>query len=1029
MKKQTYGSPMMQILSRLSRGKKRLLTGLLLTTAIAGANAQITVTTLGGGPIEINGSFNGFHDGSTIQESQFDAPSGLALDSLGFLYVADRNNGAIRLLDLENDRSYTHITGLNQPIAVTIDREDNLYVASFGDGTVKVFDSFGIQNDEMTGFSSPTAISLDSNNNIYVAESTGALKRINSGDGSVETLTTGLNEPRGIAVMDDGRIAISVRHAIKMLNPFSGELITLAGSTEAGFQNGPASAARFDSPEKIAKAGNNVLVVADRGNHAVRMVDANGTVTTIYGIDPDSWASDFPGWEDGSNVFAEAREPVGVTIAADGTIYTTEVYYHLIRQVNGANLTGSGGSGGGEPGEPVFVVPPTITPNSGYFPNGRDILVTSPNRAVYYTTDGSDPTTNSVPVEIVNNQGIIQWRESLLDLTSLRVAAYDGTNRSEVVSGAPASQNVIGVTRDVEAGIGSTAVIPIVLNLQNDVSLKSLQFRVEVTPNPGTDNMVSDQFRALSIDPERDFIPLVTSDEANKDKAVFSAFQYQPQNTSIRGLGLSYIGTNANFSVSRFAVAALVAVPIPFGAQENDSYRIQVLEPSGTSDGAQTPVLLSAMEPKNIFITNPRFVVGDSSPGGWYNAGEFGDGNLDNADVNNAFAASLGITLPYTFSDVYDSMDVFPEDSLGVAGGDGDIRFLDWQLILLRSLRLDENNWERYWGPGGFRIAEPFDLVSPVQQLSTFSSSKLSKASLDEGTVWYRQVTFRAGTVQNAGPYDEVQVPIYVKVMSGAKLSGLLFRATVEGVGTSSSLIQNLHFTPGSNIRWPGHEFNFPNNNEIGLGWDLGSLVASPEGESSNDEPLYLEGESLLGFLNFKIPGGVDAGDYYTIHFPVADGSPDIKTQYEFETICGSVSIQSEREPELISEEWKQNFFGDAAAEEAAPDVDFDGDGATNLAEYLAGTDPTNPSSVLKLAVESLAGGSGSELTVESQNGVRLRWLSAPGKSYVIESASDLTRPEWSVIAAGIPGDGEYQEYSDSDISQQTRFYRIRVEP
>jgi len=65
-----------------------------------------------------------------------------------------------------------------------------------------------------------------------------------------------------------------------------------------------------------------------------------------------------------------------------------------------------------------------ITPNSGYYPMGQTITVVSSNSNVYYTGDGSEPTTDSLPVFITNHVGYIRWFNSTNDLTGLRVKVF-----------------------------------------------------------------------------------------------------------------------------------------------------------------------------------------------------------------------------------------------------------------------------------------------------------------------------------------------------------------------------------------------------------------------------------------------------------------------------------------------------------------------------------------------------------------------------------------------------------------------------
>lgn len=69
------------------------------------------------------------------------------------------------------------------------------------------------------------------------------------------------------------------RHAILKLGTDSTPLL-LAGKTEFGFQDGPANQATFNKPIDVVSY-RGTLYVLDRGNNAIRKVDAQGNVTTF----------------------------------------------------------------------------------------------------------------------------------------------------------------------------------------------------------------------------------------------------------------------------------------------------------------------------------------------------------------------------------------------------------------------------------------------------------------------------------------------------------------------------------------------------------------------------------------------------------------------------------------------------------------------------------------------------------------------------------------------------------------------------
>ena len=456
--------------------------------------AQVEVQTLGGGRLSANGPDAGFTDGDILQASQFHTPFACAVDATGRIYVADRDNGALRLLDLSANRCRTVLTNLKQPVGVAVGDQSTQYVLTRADGSIwKV--NRGLASLLTSQLQQPTAMTYDGVGLLWVTQAGGTVVTVGITNGIVSApILSGLNQPGGIALLDSALVAVSETgaHRVRLFDPTSGAIQQQIGTGEPGFADGFPELAQFNAPYQIAKTPSGSIVVADRLNHRVRLIDSTGFVTTVYGVAPATWEGPacptcspaiLPGWLDGSSDFAEAREPVGIAVGADGSLFTTEVYYHLIREATGADLTG-----GGSTSTNIVVLPPVISPLSGYFPMGTTISVSNPNTssllpsAVYYTVDGTDPTTNSFRLEMDGTNGAIAWQEKQRDLSSLRVRAFLGGNASPVVSGLPAAASELGVPQDIAAGIGSIAIVPVVVNLQTNAQLQSLQFRVEVTP-------------------------------------------------------------------------------------------------------------------------------------------------------------------------------------------------------------------------------------------------------------------------------------------------------------------------------------------------------------------------------------------------------------------------------------------------------------------------------------------------------------------------------------------------------------------
>ncbi len=1018
-----------------SRAARWAIALLLAALAPVSGLAQTTVSTLSGGASSANpGSASGSADGNTSTAAQFNTPGGLAFEPSGrILWVADTANNTIRRLDFSAGTTTTLATNtsggnilFHAPVDVAVDGNTNLYILTRGDGRIHQLDlrnlNFGATNTPITPvgtFTNANALAFDGVGNLYVVEEAGALRRVALSNNTVSAnlLPPGtFVQPRGVEVLDNGKIAVSdaARHTIHLVDPNTLTVTFLAGTSNApGIATGVGTNAQFNSPRHLAKAGNNVLVVADQGNHQVRLVNTAGRTDVLYGVQSNFW--DFtplpgvlPGWRDSTSEFAESRLPTGVVVDGSGTAYVTEQFYHVIRRVTGAGLTGPSGVGGGSGGNTLNPPALAFSPNSGYFPLGTVVTVTSSSTNVFFTTDGTAPTTNSTRVPITGSVGTIQWQNSINDLTGLRVAAFlfSGTNSASTnVTGLAATATTIGVPAGLNpalyAGVGARVLVPIVLNLRTNDTLRTLQFRVEVSTN-GSAPMIGANFGAQSIT-TNDFVTLTTGGST----ASFSSIAYSNSFGS-RGLLISFIGTNANLLVNRFAVAALLSVPIPVTATQGQSYSIDIFLPTGTSDAGTTPVTLVSAGTRTILVTNLAYRVGDTSPGGWYNAGDFGNGILDNADVNNAFNAAAGLRLPFAFSDAFDAMDAFPEDTAGTVGGDGQIRFLDWQIILLRSLRLNTNtaafpglspnNWFRQWGTGG-RSNTATNFFTPTARRAT------SLPPL--GEVWFRQAAIGALPLENVQPGATVNVPVFARVAPGAQLAGLLFTALVNPAEGSPALMQPPQFIALNALLNPSIVAGA--SNAVAAAWNLGQLTL----------PAF--SSNLLGFVRFTVPATATAGSSYAVSFAKADGSPDYQTQYNFETRGASVWVLRAAPAPLsiTSDEWKVAFFGSVSNPLAADLADPDGDGVPNALEFLAGTNPTNAFSRVQLAPGGWRNG-GRDLA--------LQLLSAPGKYYVLESNPDLFSPSWTPMSTNL-GDGSLQEFIQAVTPGGPRYYRLRVLP
>jgi hypothetical protein len=203
------------------------------------------------------GSSKGFVDGPATT-AQFDAPYGVAVDGAGVVYVADRDNHAIR----------------------TVEAGEVTTLA--GDGTMGFADGQGAA----ARFSMPYATVAAEAGTVIVADygnhrvrSVTAAGQVTTFAGSgVEGFKDGpaaaaeLDGPRCVAVDSAGRVYVvdNGNHSIRMIE--NGQVSTFAGTGEQGTLDGPVSQAEFHDPAGVAVDAAGRVYVTEKQTHVVRVI-------------------------------------------------------------------------------------------------------------------------------------------------------------------------------------------------------------------------------------------------------------------------------------------------------------------------------------------------------------------------------------------------------------------------------------------------------------------------------------------------------------------------------------------------------------------------------------------------------------------------------------------------------------------------------------------------------------------------------------------------------------------------------------
>jgi ELWxxDGT repeat protein len=212
-------------------------------------------------PVKSGSIFGGFYQ-----------PNDLHVDTFGNIYVADKENNAIKKISVDGTVYSVISSGLLQPVGLVMDKDGNFYVTN-NDGVKKIFSNGTILTlllDSATGVYF-RGISIDKEGNVYVTHMTSsAIKKIHT-NGTISLIGSGFTLPHDVFVDEFGSVFVADtgNKAIKKVFP-NGTIVNLLDSG-------------LNSPQGIYVDvfGTVWVLDVDYENNSIKTIALDGTVSLI----------------------------------------------------------------------------------------------------------------------------------------------------------------------------------------------------------------------------------------------------------------------------------------------------------------------------------------------------------------------------------------------------------------------------------------------------------------------------------------------------------------------------------------------------------------------------------------------------------------------------------------------------------------------------------------------------------------------------------------------------------------------------
>ena len=479
---------------------------------VASAGTRIITTYVGNGSTVFGG------DGEQATEAGLSRPIGVTVDAAGNVYVADRGHHVVRRIDGANGIITTvagtaNVSGLSGdggpateaqlswPTGLVLDGLGNLYIADWNNSRIrKVALSSGTITTETSV--STFRVATDASGNLFYTASCRVFRRAVGSGVSVPVAGTGTCgyagdggpaidaqiHATGIAVDRDGNIVLAdqFNYRVRRIDAVTGIIDTIAGNGVAGASGdgGPARDAQLDGNIDVAidDAGRVYLTDGQR----IREIDASGTIRTVAGT-TYGFSGDY-----GPATSAQLYNPGAVALDSLGNLYIADEGNHRVRRVSPesdgtppdiiAQVTGTAGTNGWYTGDVA------VTWNASDAESPVTSRTGCEDQSVTADTDGVTFTCSATSAGGTTTQSVTIKRDTTAPVVQIVTPANDASYEQDAIVNADYSCD------DTLSGIAS-CVGPVATGAAIDTATEDAKsFTVTATDEAGNATTVTHNY-------------------------------------------------------------------------------------------------------------------------------------------------------------------------------------------------------------------------------------------------------------------------------------------------------------------------------------------------------------------------------------------------------------------------------------------------------------------------------------------------------------------------------------------------------